>query len=236
MIALYGSGPLFGLPDPSPFVIKAEMLFKLAKIPFSRGKMNFSKAPKGKIPYIGDDGVLIGDSHFIARHLEARHGADFSGGYDSYSRAVGWSASRMMEEHLYFLMVCERWLDDDNFHNGPRLFFNAAPAPLRPFIRTLIRRKVRSKVHEQGLSRHSPAERGELAAADAQAIADIMGNNPYLLGERISEADACVFPFLWSTACKTFNGPVGDAVRANKPCMDYVGRLSRQFFPDYANG
>ena len=31
-ITLYGCAPAFGLPDPSPFVMKAQMLLKLAKV------------------------------------------------------------------------------------------------------------------------------------------------------------------------------------------------------------
>jgi hypothetical protein len=51
MITLYASGPLFGQPDPSPFVTKAIMLLKMAGIPFEAKPLSFSNAPKGKIPY-----------------------------------------------------------------------------------------------------------------------------------------------------------------------------------------
>ena len=46
MITLYTFGPAFGLPDPSPFVTKAEMLLKLAGLPYRAlvaGKVNKSK-------------------------------------------------------------------------------------------------------------------------------------------------------------------------------------------------
>ena len=77
MITLFGSGPNFGLPDASPFVTKAETLLRMSKLPFEKALMSFSKAPKGKIPYIEDQGRLIGDSTLIGFHLEAAHGADF---------------------------------------------------------------------------------------------------------------------------------------------------------------
>jgi hypothetical protein len=32
MITLYTFGPYFGLPDPSPFVLKAEILLKMAEL------------------------------------------------------------------------------------------------------------------------------------------------------------------------------------------------------------
>ena len=61
MITLYGSGPNFGLPDASPFVTKAETLLRMSKLPFEKALMSFPKAPR-KIPYIDDDGQLLGDS------------------------------------------------------------------------------------------------------------------------------------------------------------------------------
>jgi hypothetical protein len=36
MITLKGFGPAFGLPDPSPFVTKVEMLLKMAGLPYGR--------------------------------------------------------------------------------------------------------------------------------------------------------------------------------------------------------
>ena len=65
MITLYGFGPAFGLPDPSPFVTKAETLLKMAAVPYRTALGNLRKAPKGKLPYIDDDGAVIADSTLI---------------------------------------------------------------------------------------------------------------------------------------------------------------------------
>ena len=46
MITLYTFGPAFGLPDPSPFVMKAQMLLKLAKLPFEETPRDSSARPK----------------------------------------------------------------------------------------------------------------------------------------------------------------------------------------------
>ncbi len=65
MITLYTFGPYFGLPDASPFVLKAMLLLKIAGLPFEESRSGFAKAPKGKLPYIDDDGEKIADSTFI---------------------------------------------------------------------------------------------------------------------------------------------------------------------------
>ena len=65
MIILYTFGPYFDLPDPSPFVMKAEVLLKMADLPYETDTGGFNKAPKGKLPYISDDGEIVADSTFI---------------------------------------------------------------------------------------------------------------------------------------------------------------------------
>jgi len=72
MITLYTFGPAFGLPDPSPFVMKAEVLLKMAGVPYRTDTTGFRKAPKGKLPYIEDGGEIISDSTFIRFHLEKK--------------------------------------------------------------------------------------------------------------------------------------------------------------------
>jgi hypothetical protein len=49
-------------------------------------------------------------------------------------------------------------MDDANFEKGPRNFFDKIPAPIRPFLIPMIRRKVRRALHGQGFGRHSPEE------------------------------------------------------------------------------
>jgi glutathione S-transferase len=194
--------------------------------------MSFRHAPKSKIPYLRDGDLILGDSHFIARHLETVHKADLSGGYGAKERAMGWALARMMEEHFYFLNVHERWMPEHNFNIGPRQFFKAVPAPLRPFVVAMIRRKVRNMLKGQGLGRHTDAERLELAKGDVSAVETLLGAKPYILGDRVSEADACVFPFLLSAQCSHFASAIGDHIRSRPMIMAYLARLRDEFFPD----
>jgi glutathione S-transferase len=232
MITLYGSGPMFGLPDPSPFVVKAETLLKMSGVPYKGALMSFRTAPKGKIPYIEDKGRFLGDSHFIRRHLEQEHKIDFSGGYDAQTLATGWAMERMMEEHFYFLNVHSRWMDDGNFEKGPRQFFDRAPAPIRPAIRTMIRRKVRKMLQGQGLGRHTEAERLELARGDIDCVETLMGGNRYILGTKPCGTDATVFPFLFSTAAPYFRSEAGDYIRTRPKLVAYLDRMQAEYFPD----
>jgi glutathione S-transferase len=232
MITLYGSAPHFGLPDPSPFVTKAEMLLKLAKLAYRTAPMSFRQAPKGKIPYLEDDGLVIPDSTFIRFHLEQKYNIDFNGDYSAMERAIAWSVERMPEEHFYWPIIHDRWAQDGNFAKGPRQFFRMAPAPIRPFVRWLIRRRVIKTLHAQGLGRHSDSERLDLGKGDIDAVSELLGEHRYLLADRPCGADATVFSFLLGALCPLFDSRLRDHIESRPNLVAYVRRMKAEFYPD----
>ncbi|MFM9940389.1 MAG: glutathione S-transferase family protein [Hyphomicrobiaceae bacterium] len=234
MITLYGFGRLYGLPDPSPFVSKAEVLLKLAGLGYRRDETGFNKAPKGKLPYINDGGTIIADSTFIRAHLEQRHGANFEQGLDAQQKAVAWAVEKMCEEHLYWAIMDSRWMVDANFDKGPRRYFDKAPRLVRPFIVAMVRRQVRSALKAQGLGRHSRAEIEQLAKRDIDAIAVILGDKPWLMGAEPCGADASVWSFVASLLCPRFESPMREATAAHANLVAYRDRGMARWFPDLA--
>jgi glutathione S-transferase len=158
VITLYTFRPYFDLPDGSPFVTKTMLLLKLATLPYKEDRGGYGQAPKGKPPYIDDEGSIVADSTFIRFHIERRYGFDFDAGLDPVQKATAWAVEKMCEEHLYLVLLAVRWLDAANFAKGPTHFFDAAPAVIRPIVRSLVRRKVTKGLVAQGLGRHSPAD------------------------------------------------------------------------------
>jgi glutathione S-transferase len=226
-------GPYFGLPDGSPFCIKALILLQMSGLAFAVERMDFKTAPKGKAPYLTDGDKVIADSHFIMRHLETVHGIDYSGGYNNAELAKGWAISRMLEEHFYFLAMGIRWLHDENFYKGPYQFFADAPAPFRPLIARIVRGKIRKTQHLQGLGRPSAGERLELAMGDIEAVEAILGNQHYILGAKACGADATVCGFLWSASTPYFESPVGEGIRSRPKLVGYLKRMQDEFFADF---
>ncbi|MCW3479286.1 glutathione S-transferase family protein [Neisseriaceae bacterium JH1-16] len=234
MITLYTFGPQFGLPDPSPFVTKADLLLKMSGLPYRTDPRGFRGAPKGKLPYIDDDGVKVADSTLIRLHLESQHRIDFDAGYGPEERALAWAVEKMLEEHLYFALVQARWMDDANFRRGPSHFFARVPAPLRPLVEKMIRGKVRKVLHAQGIGRHSPEEIAAMAGRDIDAVATLLGDKPYLLGDTPCGADASVFAFVAGTLCPVFETPIRQQAERHANLRDYVERLRARFYPELA--
>ncbi|SFK45062.1 glutathione S-transferase family protein [Methylocapsa palsarum] len=231
MIVLYTYGPFFGLPEGSPFATKAMLLLKMAGIEFKENRDGLMTAPKGKLPYIADEGELIADSTFIRFHIESKYGFDFDAGLTDEQKAVGWALERMCEEHLYWLMVADRWLDDSNYENGPARFFDSTPFPLKTLLKTVVRRKIRRDAKGQGLYRHSEAERAELAKRDLAAAAALLGDKPYLFGDSPHGADATLGAFLIGALCPEFNSVCRTAAEGHPDLVAYRDRILAAYFP-----
>jgi glutathione S-transferase len=208
MITLYAFGPGMGLPDPSPFVMKAELLLKMSGLPYRVSTRGFRRAPKGKLPYINDDGAIVADSFLIRTHLEQKHGIDFDGAYDKRALATAWAVEKMLEEHLYFALVHERWMKDANFERGPARFFDFVPAPLRPFVKRMVRGKISKTLQAHGMGRHSESEIAAMACRDLDALSALIGTHACLLGERPCGADATVLAFVAGALCDHVDSPV----------------------------
>jgi glutathione S-transferase len=234
MITLYTFGPGLGMPDPSLFVMKAEMLLKLAGVPYKTAAKGLSGAPKGKLPYIRDGETLVADSTFIRMHLEQKHGIDFDKGLTPEQRGIAWSVEKMCEDHLYWLAVQERWIHDENFERGPAIFFNAVPAPVRPLIKALVRRRVRKALHAQGLGRHTDAERAALAERGIASVAAVLGDKPYLMGQEPCGADATVFAMIASALCPLFESALRRCATTHTNLAAYRGRMMTQYYPQLA--
>ncbi|MBX9774409.1 MAG: glutathione S-transferase family protein [Xanthobacteraceae bacterium] len=233
MITLYNFGPAFGLPDPSPFVTKAELLLKMAGLAYRADTTGFARAPKGKLPYIDDDGVRIADSTFIRRHLETKYGFDFDRGLDAEQKAVAWAFEKMAEDNLYWTITQARWLDDDNFDKGPRSFFASVPAPIRPFVVAMVRRQVRANLRGQGTGRHTHDEIVALGCRSIDAIATYLGDKPFFMGAEPKGVDATMFAFAASALCPVFTSPIRDSAERRSNLRCYVGRMTARYYGDY---
>ena len=230
MITLATFGPAFGLPDPSPFVTKADMLLKLSGLPYEKQSRGLAKAPKGKLPYIEDDGKIIADSTFIRMHLENKYGIDFDRGLTPAQKGAAWAVDKMLEDHMYWITIRWRWLDDANFAKGPSMFFARLPAPVRPIVKAVVRRSLRKTLHLHGIGRHSDAELNELAARLLQSISGMLDGNEYITGQTICGADATTYSFMLSALCPHFDSPLRSKAEALPNIVAYCDRMTKKFY------
>jgi glutathione S-transferase len=233
ILHIFGRVPSVPLPDPSPFCMKAEVLLKMAGVPYQVNTSGYSKAPKGKQPYIVDDGLKVSDSTFIRWHLEKVHAADFDKGLSGQEKAAAWAYEKMCENHLYQASVGMRWLNEANFRAGPANFFNDAPALLRPVIAAKVRRDVRKALQSHGMGRHSEAEVALLVQRDIGALAAQLGDKPYFMGTNPTGIDATVFAFVAGALCPVFTSSARTAAESHANLRAYRDRMMAKYYPGF---
>ncbi len=182
-LTLVTLGSAFGLRNVSPFCLKIEMLLTSLGIPFAiEVESDPRKAPKGKLPFLKVDGQLLPDSELITEYIDAQTQGKVYAGLSAEQKAKGTALTRLTEDHLYWLMVASRWLDDAWWPNIVEGFFHIAPKPLRPLAAGMARRGVRQTYAGQGLGRHTLAEQKDFARRDFQAIQDAITDTGFLTG------------------------------------------------------
>ena len=234
MITLYGFGPHFSLPDPSPFVIKTAVQLKMAGLDYRFDTTGFQRAPKGKQPFIEDHGRVIADSTFIRRHVESAYGVDLDQGLDDRQRALGWTIERMMEDHLYWALIHARWIIDENFDKGPSQFFARIPEAMREEAKADARARVTANLAGQGLGRHTRREIDELGCASLAALSNLLGDQLYLFGDVPHAADATAFGMAAAVMTPFFDTTLRRFADDLPNLVHYRDRMMIRFFPDHA--
>lgn len=217
----------------SPFGLKLEAWLRLADIPYTvQPSMELGKAPKGKLPYIRDEGRTIGDTTLIIEHLKATRGIDPDAGLTPRERAEALAMQRLFEEHLYFAIVYSRWVDEAGWATLAPAFFSRLPAPARGVVAAHFRRRVRRMLREQGLGRHRPEEIYAMAHADLQAVADFLEDRPFLMGEQLTTVDAVAYGFLANILYVPFETDLKRIAEGYPTLVTYCEAMEQGLRPD----
>ncbi len=184
MLELVILPPAFGMRNVSPFCLKAEMLLTSLDLPFTLGEEGDPrKAPKGKLPYLIHDGGRLADSELIVEHLDMMTQGQVYAGLSARDKSHGLALTRLAEDHLYWMLVACRWLDDDWWPNVVEGFFGAIPKLIRPLIASGARKQVQRTYHLQGLGRHTNDEQAGFAKRDLEALNAAVEGKTFLFGE-----------------------------------------------------
>jgi glutathione S-transferase len=221
----------WGTPNLSPFCIKLETYLRMAEIPYKPGKFVRGDAPKGKVPYIRLDGKLMGDSQLIIEELERRAGdRALDHGLGARDRATARVIRRTLDEAFYWVMVYSRWIPDDAYAALKPEFKKILPGPLKALV-GVVRGRIRKSLRAQGTGRHTREEVTAIGAADLASFSEILGDRPFLLGDRPRTVDASMFAFVDAASAFPLS-PFKDTMPANLAA--YRARIRDKWYADLA--
>lgn len=196
MITLHQFARVWDIPNLSPFCSKVETYLSLAEIPYRVSDAVPPTAPKGKLPYITDDGKKISDSRFIIAYLSEKYDADLDRGLTPPERAESLAFQRRIEDDLNWAVMWSRWFQPHNWPTNKQAIFGVLPPVLRDVVAWYARRQIRKQIWGQGLGRHSEEEIFRIGNQDLSALSDFLADKPFFMVERPTALDACAFGLL----------------------------------------
>ena len=204
----------------------------MAEIDYELAVGDPREAPKGKVPWIDDDGHVLGDSTLIINYLKQKHGDPLDGRLTTQQQATGHAIQKMLEDSLYFVSSYSKWVEDDGFEIYSAELFAGMPAEQLEYVPPMVRKRAIEKLTAQGIARHSRDEVHELGIKDVQAFGELLGNSPYLFGDQPTSFDASAFGVIGNIKDGPFVSPVRDAIRNTRNIADYIERIRQQYFAD----
>ncbi len=237
-LTLYQYKPMFDLPSASPLCIKLETYLRMAKIEHSvsilKGR---SPAPTRKAPYVEENGQLLTDSGLIINHLEHTRGHPVDGGLTLAERAESLALQRLMEEHLYWVIVYMRWVDPKTRQDWRPHLANLIRVPkiLLPVLARQTEKSLTKVLYAQGVGRHPAETIWQFGISDVQALAHWLGARPWGFGDKPTVFDACLYSFVGLIVRTPWDNPLKTATLKHSNLVGHFDRMLATYFPEFVS-
>lgn len=229
MITLYQFHPCFNILNASPYCMKLEVYLKLTGLPYEVVHVRDPrKAPKGKLPYISDNGKIIADSGIIIDYLKKTYGDTLDSHLSPAQKALSLAIQRLLEEHSFWTVVYSRWIDPSGWAIIKPIFFAGMPSWMQKLITPMIRKQMAKALYYQGIGRHSADEIYQMGKNDITAISDLLGQQMFMLGgDKPTSIDATVYAFVANLLKAPVESPMKTYAMSLKNLVDYTDRMER---------
>ncbi|CAM2887497.1 Uncharacterised protein [Legionella steigerwaltii] len=223
MIILYSYPELFGVPDNNPFGLKVDTFLRLTQIKYQHEHIiNTENVPRGQLPYLNDAGQIITDSNNILHYLSQKY-VNLDPDLTKEQENIHFLVTRMLDNHLYWVMSYSRW-QDDQFWPLFKAEFLKQPSELSGASLEKVRKYNIEKYHYQGIGRYSTKDIYQSGIDDLQAIHHILGDNDFIFGNEIHALDACCYGFLANIFYFDIDTPLKEFM-IKTPLKDYTNRI-----------
>jgi glutathione S-transferase len=217
---------LFGVADNNGYGLKVYAFLKLAGLPFVHEHIfDASRAPRGQLPYIDDDGEVIGDSATIVAHVIGKFGLAIDAGLTTAQRDLNHLVERLLDD-LYWVMSYSRWQDEP--------CWPAVVAALRREHPTLTEEGLlkaktynAQRYYYQGIGRHAPEAAYARGLADLRVLANLVPAAGYVHGPRPTSIDTSLYGFIANIHFYDIDTPLRQFVAAKANLVRHCTEIHR---------
>jgi glutathione S-transferase len=195
MLTLYSYPPLFGVADNNGYGLKVYAFLKLAVVPFKHEHIfDASKAPRGQLPYIDDDGETVGDSETILAYLTKKYRVTIDAALTPSQRGQNLLITRTLDD-LYWVMSYSRWKDERYWPAFRDALLTQHPSLTED---SLLKAKEfnAQRYHCQGIGRYEPDAAMARGLADLAALSGIIPASGCVHGDQPGSIDASIYGFI----------------------------------------
>jgi glutathione S-transferase len=224
MITLYSYPELFGVADNNGYGLKVFAFLRLNGLAFKHEHIfDASAAPRGQLPYIDDDGEIIGDSDAIVAHLMEKYRLPMEATLNARQRDTSHLVTRMLDD-LYWVMSYSRWQDARFWP-----VFRDALLRQHPSLTEEGLGKAREFNHKryyfQGIGRYEPDAVYARGLADLKVLANLVPAFGYVHGGKPTSVDAGVYGFIANIYFYEIETPLKQFVQAHENIVRHCSAI-----------
>lgn len=195
MLTLYSYPTLFGVADNNGYGLKVFAFLRLTGVPFTHEHIfDASSAPRGQLPYIVDDGEIIGDSETIIAHLIRKYRLTIDDALSAGQHDTSLLITRMLDD-LYWVMSYSRWKDERYWPAFRDALMREHP---RLTEEGLLKAKEfnHQRYYYQGIGRYEPDAAMARGVADLRVLSDLIPAIGFVHGDKPTAIDAGIYGFI----------------------------------------
>jgi glutathione S-transferase len=180
---------------------------------------------------------MVYDSRLIIEGLEAGNAEPMDAHLSRRERAMAEAMRSALEEHFYFVLVYLHFKYERGWQEFLPVWKDYGAAigmpsfALRPAL-FFARRNVLRDLRGQGTGRYDLETVRRFGKELVTALADFVGDGPYLMGERPTTYDATAYAFTAAIVQYEFTCPVREHAKRQENLLAYLERMRETYFVD----
>ena len=236
MIDLYQYRPVLGLPNASPFCMKAEAYFLYRDLPYKAVASSPRKSPSGQVPFIVTDGKTIPDTEAIMDHFEAQSEAPLDAHLTERQKAKAAMVRQLVEQELFHQVVYMRWVDPKGWAAFAPILKPHMPRMMQLFAMPILRRVMMRRLKAQGLRADAPAAAYTRGVRLLETLSDFIGPEGFAFGDQVTRLDMSLYAFLANILEQTIPSPLKSKGQEMENLVAYCARMKAVTFAKVQGG